>query len=170
VRRWAFHIFCAVSLLVFAGSIVLWVRSCFVSEGIARREVHSGWVDDVMAGRSLIYAAGSAGGCIGFYRYRSEFNTILPGRSGWEYKKWPPIDYAPAPASPSDRINVHFGGFQWVHSIHVDRYGWTSHQSLTLPLWIFLPAAIPPILWWRRYRRKDKRGFPVEATSPAPVS
>ena len=36
-----------------------------------------------------------------------------------------------------------------------------------LPLWLFLLFAIPPLLWLRRWRRAQGRGFPVEVGQTA---
>ena len=39
---------------------------------------------------------------------------------------------------------------------------WSTQQGLILPLWVFLPAAIPPVLWWKRRKRiSGGRGFAV---------
>jgi hypothetical protein len=44
---------------------------------------------------------------------------------------------------------------------------WKTDLTVILPFWLFLPAAIPPFLWWRRWGRGNARGFAVETTEPA---
>jgi hypothetical protein len=38
----------------------------------------------------------------------------------------------------------------------------STMARMTFPLWLFLPFAIPPLLWLRRWRKTRGRGFLVE--------
>jgi hypothetical protein len=170
VRRWAFHIFCCLSLLVFAGSVALWVRSYFVGESIVHWDVRLDSGGKTTVWRCAAFGLGSARGTVGLERVRIDSASTVPQVRGWVYKHGTPYHDLVEPDYTDDRFNVHVGGFQFRHAAASYSDAWRTRWCLVLPFWIFLPTAFPTILWWRRYRRKNKRGFPVEATSPAPIS
>jgi len=85
------------------------------------------------------------------------------------YRHWEPVGPRLEPHWTVDHINFTFYGFQIYHCVVPDANGWTSQLKLILPIWLFLPAGIPPFLWWRKWKKaRGGRGFPVEAISPAP--
>jgi hypothetical protein len=62
------------------------------------------------------------------------------------------------PAEPDDRVNLRLGNLQLLYRIKTSASGWLAVKILVLPFWVFLFAAIPPVMWWRRRRRLRQRG------------
>jgi hypothetical protein len=171
VRRWLWNIFCALSLLIFILSVMIWVRSWFVGEAVARYRV---WPDQVhqpatFRGSTYAIAWGSGAILIGRVQYQLRGVASLPSSPEYRYEKKPPHSLVAA-SSKGDGFNLQLGQFQLRYAVNTDPAGWTSHQSLTLPLWLFLPAAIPPLIWWRRWQRRHLhlRGFPVAVGGEPP--
>jgi len=164
VKRWAWHIFCALSLLIFATSVTIWVRSYFVSEygRWARESQGSGWwiyrlrFDLTLSQGSLL-----------FRREQAEQLGDYPDidlLNGWYYSNSPSLAEL-YPAHPRlDATDLHFAGFRLVHSLSGNADGsWRSVWVFAAPLWLFLIFALPPLLWWRKWRKRNTRGFPLEA-------
>jgi hypothetical protein len=92
VRRWAFNVAAAVSLLLFVGTAVLWVRSYRHYDRIVRENAHS------------VSSVGSAEGFIEFWRRQYDIGAV-PKPRGWLLK---PKD-EPPPALYADAIS----GWHW---------------------------------------------------------
>jgi len=81
----------------------------------------------------------------------------------WSYKaEKRPAPWALLVKSPADRVNFSLGDFELLSMSDQEDYWITTDWFVRLPLWLFLPFAIPPILWLRRRSRRAIRGFPVE--------
>ena len=156
------NIFCAVSLLIFAGSVAVWVRSYFVRDYIIWRGVLKEPSSEPMRTRNLEYLLYWTRGVIQLERRRFEYLESHNEHSAWTHGEEPPVPWSFTPGSPTAPINVHFGSFQFRYDRQPYVNSWFSGQLLACPLWLFLPFAAPPLLWWRRRRRESARGFPVE--------
>jgi hypothetical protein len=127
--------------------------------------------DPPMTSRTLRHGAAWASGTLGLFRQRYELKEPEASRPRWIYTRTTPALNITAPDSLVERVNLHAGGFHLlIAGLSSEADGWTSQQWLVVPFWAFLVAAIPPGVWWRRYRGNGARGFGVEVTSPAPVS
>jgi hypothetical protein len=172
VKRWTKNLCCLFSLLVFVGSVALWVRSYFVCETIITSTVHTDSHRNPVWSGFVDYIVTWARGTIGFDRWRVEYEGS-PGVGGqWNYRRSEPIKTAIMVSSPEDKLNLHAGGFQLLYSVRTDELTATYEHRLVLPLWLFLPLGIPPLLWWRRWKRNRGRGFAVLPAPPpsAPAS
>ena len=165
MRPWAKNILTVLSLLIFVGSVTLWVRSYFVSEMVW-------WEGLRTATQTLSYHAVSGRGTVGILRVRYE-RLALSHRPapGWSYIRADEPRGVHVVSLPDSRLRVEWGPFQLLSGVRTGPRGqWSSEQWLVLPLWLFLPAAIPPVLWWFRRRPRNARGFSVETTSVAAES
>jgi hypothetical protein len=156
VRRFAFNVLAVLSVLVFALSICIWVRSYFVGETFQRVRNQIEWQKKPF---------GWAQGRIGINRTRAQIDTTVIVSNGWQYNHFDPKTAAIPRPSPFDRVYYRFGKFRLRHTITPIRSGWISEQDLSVPVWIFLPAAVPPLLWRRRRRRTLGPGFPITPTA-----
>jgi hypothetical protein len=168
VRRRLWNIFCVASLLVFALSVMIWVRSWMVSDAFARYRAWHDPPDQTTTIEGSGYGFAWARGAIEFGRVRYQRRRRERTGTSWEYHRETPSQDLIASASKGDRVNLQLGQFQLRYTVDTHPTGWTSHQTLTLPLWLFLPAAIPPLIWRRRHRRRHMRGFPVAQASARP--
>jgi hypothetical protein len=165
VNRWARKILCALSLLVFVASVALWVRSYSVEESIAHRcdQVSAAGQDIVT--RTERWTFECSRGAIGVAYFRGRFSGFLHGSDPWTYYASDSFHDLIQQSWPRDSFNVRFGKFQLRSTRNLDGDDWSSERSLVLPLWLLLPAAIPPIFWWKRWRGPRGRGFPVALAS-----
>jgi len=154
VRRWAWNIFCALSLLIFATSTMLWVRSCFISEDFTHLSTSArmNWTDfhvELVPGR---------------IRFVHEWHYDQPARSGfgeWYHNRLSPQVVQYEHRNRGDQFNVRCCGFQLVYCIGADELVGCSLLIAAFPLWLFLIFAVPPLLWWRKRRKLGGRGFPL---------
>jgi hypothetical protein len=167
VKRWAFNLFCLFSLLIFAASVAIWVRSYFKSETAEY------WWNSPALGKGP-GQAGVAGwglgmrtGALFLWRLHIDNASAYTGPRGWShrYSAQSPITYSPI--APGDQFNFKGLGFQFRRSLSPFGLGQASTFETIIPLWLFLPFAIPPILWWRKRRTNRGRGFPVEQVAKA---
>jgi hypothetical protein len=165
--RRANSILCAASLLVFFLSVTLWVRSYFVGEWIRRVNYWTDATAESDVTHALYYGVSWNWGTVTLRRFSAGYASRALAGITWSHSNFKPGREPPFPRSPSDRINVAFGDFQLYYIVVPLNKGWASQQYLAFPLWVFLPAGIPPLLWWRRWRRKQGRGFPVEMKQPS---
>src|SRR5207249_28977 len=91
--------------------------------------------------------------------------TPSDGKEGWNYM----AEQRPGPWSipvkaPGDRVNVSFHGFELLHAVDQNDFLVQRRWFLRLPLWLFFPFAIPPVIWWRSWCRRGGRGFAVVQT------
>ncbi len=66
-------------------------------------------------------------------------------------------------SSRNDRIYFGLGDFELVDGVWQQPDRRVHYRALTVPLWVFLPFALPPILWWRNRKKSRGCGFPIEA-------
>jgi hypothetical protein len=158
---------CALSLLVFAMVIVLSVRSYFAWERVVFTTTHSdharwsGFTDS-----SITWSRGN----IDFSRFRVEYKGGETASKHFNYLRETPARRINYSARPGDRANFRFAGFQLLHSVTGNEVSATVISSVGMPLWIFLPCALPPLIWWRRRRLRRATGFAVKtvaATEPS---
>ena len=167
VKRRLFTIFSALSLLLLVAVILLWVRSHFVSEHIARADLSKeAWVARSSGGAIYFdhrsywwYQGGWSWGRrrIAFGDSGVDFHYMPPNRgvrflgfgafSGTVYT-WPshlyPTVPAPTPINDPNRIDP-----RWWR----DRY-----RTISLPHWaLVLVLGILPFRWYRRAFRERKR-------------
>jgi hypothetical protein len=162
VKRWTFNTSCVISLLIFLASIALWVRTYFASDEFERKSWSSG-----RESFSVIY---TTRGIINIGLGR-EMDKDIHSTGGWPWTYHLITSQSPLQLarSPDDRLFLRLGSLQFQHRFRTTGHGWDSVSQLTLPIWIFLPTIIPPLLWWRRWRRRQIRGFPIDATPDSPV-
>ncbi len=159
-----------VSLAVFVVSVGLFVLSWFADGVIASysKELPDPGTNPQWYGR-FEYRAAFDRGEVGFSRIR--LDCPFAGLPTTERTRL----YTPAftVLRPWDRYDTFYfssAGFEGIH--YVNKWPDTTVQSfdLTLPLWLFFFAAIPPWLRWRRRSRRHRRGFPVTPTPPATLN
>ena len=152
----------------------IWVRGYFASDTIILRRDRTYPAQqgfrynhvrcDVASERGYVY--------LGWHQEEVPSNTRFADGTMWGHS---PTNYLPLLwngqyLSP----NLRFAGFWYSHSAAsyapISRksvQAWHSNHNLTVPVWIFLLLAIPPLRWWQRWRRNRGRGFPVElSTAP----
>jgi hypothetical protein len=167
MKRWASNIFCMLSLLVFVSGMAVWVRSYLVEDDIQRWIVQTDPPAQSVRTRRLTYSLAWSRGTIYIARSQSNLEGEWPGPTGWFFGHAKPTGVSILASSPNDRANFQLGGFQWVDEFVAQAEGWRSAQRLSAPLWLFLPAGIPPWMWWRRWRRSGGRGFAVQVAGSA---
>lgn len=164
MKRWAFnplrginHAFCLFSLLVFLSSMTIWVRSYFVMD-------HFILLTSSGPTRLVYWQLNMSRGTVVMARTVATYDSPTPAPSSrWQH-------YTNRPA--------YLGGFiGFGYSEGTSRQGFNTGtrmkfasvfgRALAFPLWLFLPAGVPPFLWWRKWRKKGGRGFPVEVTAAA---
>ena len=163
-RRWAWNIFCVFSLVIFATSVTLWVRSYFVAD-YAMWTPYA-WTDATgmpIPNGGSSYIVGYRRGAVGIFRDAGNFYSRP---SGWRHWSRAPTNGEFYSATPSDRLNLHFGSFRIWYKVEAYSNGWASWRCVVLPFWLFLIFAVPPLLWWRKRRKRlGGRGFPVAAAT-----
>ena len=162
-KRWAWNIFCILSLLLLVLSIVLWVRSHFVTADIERFSRQTEPARNSPLTKTLGYGFGWAPGRLGIFHYRGESSVPATRVQNWIYREFGPKRTLNTPPAPADRVNLQCGRFQFLYRVETTASGWLSLRLLTLPFWIFLLAAIPPSMWWLHWRN------PRSASLPPPV-
>lgn len=163
MKRWTWNLFCLFSLLVFVSSVTIWVRSYYVTDEVGQ------WVMGT-SGETLSLGLQSGCGSIKVIRFvvRIDGEEQLPTR--WHHEQWEPAVHLIKTDPPDEYTNLRLGGFQLLYAFAKHNWGEVSKQELTIPLWLFLPAAVPPFLWWRKWRKKGGRGFPVSVTEERKAS
>jgi len=153
-RRWTWNIFCALSLLILATSVTLWVRSHRLGETV---------------GYTFQTESGIQGGCFATWdsgmilveRWRQKVGPYLEGPPGWLHSYQGPFDPCRLQDVSNERIALIFGISRLGYGSFMDAHGQYARQCLVFPLWLFLIFAVPPLLWWRGRRKLGGRGFPV---------
>lgn len=158
MRRWAWNVFCILSLLVFVFSMVIWVRSYFVTADLERFSRQTDPTQQPPLTRTLGYGIGCGPGMFGIFHYRGESSVPRELARTWIYREFGPKRKLTTPASPGDRVNLRLGNFQLLYTVETSADGWLSVRLLVLPFWFFLLAAIPPLVWWHRWRRHRQSG------------
>lgn len=154
-KRRVWNTFCILSLLVLVLSIVLWVRSHFVTADIERFSRQTEPVRNPPLTKTLGYGIGWAPGRLGIFHYRGESSVPATRVHNWIYREFGPKRTLDTPPAPADRVNLQCGRFQLLYRVETIASGWLSLRLLTLPFWIFLLAAIPPTMWWHQWQRRS---------------
>jgi hypothetical protein len=160
MKRWAFNLFCLFSLLVFASSVILLVPSFLVGQSVA-------FIDGRSSAGTLIYTAAIARGEMSFARDIFDDGGGRGTRWVWHQERKPSSLHNLR--QPNDLINIEVAGFQYNRWV-TGGFSWLSRWHLVLPFWLFLPAAVPPLLWWRKRRKRRGRGFAVGVASASDPS
>ena len=161
-KRWLWNIFCILSLLVLVLSLVLWVRSHFVTADIERFSRQTEPARNSSLTKTLGYGFGWAPGRLGIFHYRGESSVPAPRVHNWIYREFGPKRTLNTPPAPADRVNLQSGRFQFLYRVETTANGWLSLRLLTLPFWIFLLAAIPPSMWWLQCQRRSASPTPAQ--------
>ena len=161
VKCWAWNVFCLFSLLVFALSVTVWVRSYFAWEAITMG--HS-WTD--LERKPPVRRGATAGlewccGMVIVSRLAEDGPVMAYDKITWRYERRRPIKFNSPSLSVWGVAPVQFAGLQLLYT--KSNYTGTreSEARVAAPFWSFLPAAIPPIVWLRRRRKENLRGFPM---------
>jgi hypothetical protein len=117
VKRWTKNLFCFFSLLVFVGSVTLWVRSYFSPEAIQWNNRPSATGMQPWVVRYSGYGVLSAQGAAAFCRYETASLKATTPQPRWQYVSIPPTQNLFTPKSPDDRLNIAFGGFQLLYNV-----------------------------------------------------
>jgi len=167
MKRWAWNIFCALSLGVFVGSVSLWVRSYAVCDTVMWTRTRMDSIQKPMWGRQTIFTIRCSRGALGTLREHTESAEYPVASEGWNYdasRPFSPPDWYTKVLTALDLrlagAHLHFAVFTYPGQ------SWESVKILVLPLWVFLPAGIPPFLWWRKRRKLGGRGFAVQLDAP----
>lgn len=152
-----FMFLCLSSLMIFALSAETLVRSFF-----ARDEIYY-WGHPDPEDQWLLQIETDHGE-LGISRAGYFVNDPDELRRGWGYSVLPPTGspFDRWEARPNDHIDFKFAGFGLRYNDEILDMGAHSEEAVVVPLWLFLPAVVPPILWLRR-RRNRISGFPVTA-------
>ena len=153
MRLWALNIFCVLSLLVFGLSVAIWVRSYFATADIERFSRQTDTTQHPPRTRTLGYGIGWSPGKLGIFHYRGESSVPATSVRTWIYREFGPTRRLITPATPDDRVNLRFGNFQLLYRVETSADHGLSLRLLIVPFWVFLFAAIPPVIWRRRWRR-----------------
>jgi len=172
MKRWLWNIFCALSLLIFAASVTLWIRSYFIGEIV---ECSARQIDSTgQSGPRLAsdYVIQSSRGAISLALLHTQDARFFTGPWQTLHRRWDLVDTLLESHWRYERINVKFLGFQVLYYVLPEVNGSTSSVKLVLPLWLFLIFALPPVMWWRKRRKLAGRGFPLQpiakTESPSP--
>ena len=163
MRRRAFDILCVFSLIVLTLGTAAGIRSYYVGGVLYWRSAPPGPV------YGLIWDEGT----IGVVRIRRGSGSPMPA-TGWLYHSIPHVHTLTIERSAADRANVLIGRFQFVRRILPWPNMWQSETWLIVPAWAVLLASLPPIAWWRRWRRERttarRAAFEVTPLHPAPTA
>ena len=173
MKRWAKNLACLFSLLVFLSSVTLWVRSYFTKDSLAREVWQLDSAGQSVRTRRWTYSVFWSKGTLGVVRNRIDLEGEWPGQTAWYHLRNAPSDIATIVRDADERINIRCGGAQFYYLVGTQAEGWRSSQRVVLPLWLFLPAGVPPLLWWRRWKRNRGRGIAVltaPRSPPAPAA
>jgi len=151
VKRWAWNIFCALSLLIFAMSLTLWVKSYFVVDLIS-------YIRPRTAIQSSLYGIESSRGALGIYYVQAKGTLPKQDTPGCHY-----YSYRAAPGDNSF-ASMH-GPLAVRHQVYKGLYQTLDFRFVIIPSWFFFPAAVPPLLWWRKWKKNRGRGFPIGVAS-----
>lgn len=162
--NWARSIFCILSLLILVASIAVWIRSYFVAADLERFSRETDATRQPVLTRTLAYGIACGPGRFGIFCYGGESHEPKQLARAWIYREFPPARKLNLARSPDDRVNVRLGSFQFVHQVQTSADGWIGERIVIVPFWIFLLAAIPPIAWWRRFRKRGTAVCPEVTT------
>jgi hypothetical protein len=165
LRRFIHAGLCASSLLIFALAVIVWARSFRAWERVVFTTTHS---DGVAWSGFVDYCVTWSRGNITFDRFAVETRSGPYSTEHWHYSRETPARPINADTGNpvNDRVNVGFAGFRvrvYVEEKQIDR---TRLDRIGVPLWFFLPAALPPAIWWRHRGRHRRQGFLVEGVKP----
>src|SRR5438477_564532 len=106
-------------LLVFVGSVGIWVRSYFVGETIWRSSNRASNQGAVLTGKlacSIAWGRGSAS----IVLFRDVNPAITRGPAAWHHQQRKPTALGQVPRSPDNRWNIHFGELQLRYEVGPD--------------------------------------------------
>jgi len=159
--------------MIFATAMTLWVRSYIVPDAFKRFNTQTEWgasnssLMPVVKSAHLTYArAWTCKGAIAFASTRIESRHYIGTKSGWVFEHTDCDDPAQHSHLPIDRVHWEAAPFRLLYRVADTDFQLGSEFVLALPLWLFLIFGIPPLLWWRTWRKNRGRGFPVEADTP----
>jgi hypothetical protein len=170
LRRFIHAALCASSLLIFALAVIVWARSFRAWERVTFTTTHT---DGVAWSRFVDHCVSWSRGNITFDRFTVERQGGPFSADHWHYARETPARPINVDMNvPTDRVNVGLAGFRIRLNVDDERMSRVRLARIGLPLWVFLPAAVPPVLWWRhrRYRRRADVGFSVKTLSDVDVS
>jgi len=162
MKRWLWNVFCALSLLIFATSMTMWVRSYSVGESLHWLDWELDWTPQ----RKLVHIwsyrlACSRGDVSAEKEYRVTTHN-WSGHAGWSVEHW----VSPFPVYPwrwsSNPTITRFLGTRFSRTAYADREGSLRSTFVAVPLWLFLIFAVPPLVWWRIRRKLGGPGFPLQ--------
>jgi len=104
-----------------------------------------------------------------FGSLQQKMSGLTGGPFGWRHFQMQPLRAVIFPNAPGERAYFSFGGLEIWGLNFSDRASSGVIRDVHVRLWLFLPFAIPPILWLRRWRRRATRGFPVEVTASTEI-
>jgi len=165
MKRWSWNIFCALSLLISATSVTLWVRSYLSWDQIYHQsDTTNRWPEDKFNDKTLTWAVGWERGKLVMLR-DAEYHAGIGGGAlakGWQFGTSNTQGEVLWNDLFANRMDLHFAGLQF--RLFVGKEGWIASSTtiVTLPLWLFLIFAVPPLLWLRGRRKLGGRGFAVE--------
>jgi len=167
VRRLA-RIRVVLSLLLFVATVVLWVRSYFVADRWGYQQIQRFPLGAEHTTRWISTDAGRLEFLYSYLFYSDVFMIttggdpiLTPSKSffHWSNAKKPISDWGIRPHPTPDLVVTHrFLGFEYKVVNPTPRTrDFLRTVSLSMPLWfVALCSGTPPLLAWRRYRRRKR--------------
>ncbi len=163
MKRWASNLFCLFSLLIFATSVALWVRSLMRSERVTWYIDRTDYSVRLPLTRYNIEAVSWADGRVAFFHASHEFAHWVQFPRGLSRESLAPGSGLYLGSVATNMRSIGFGPFIYFAGESSDNTASMTDTTVVLPLWLFLIFAVPPILWLRKRRKNRGRGFPIEA-------
>jgi hypothetical protein len=149
------NLLCLASLLALLLGIAVWVRGHFVPADV---EWFSRYTDTTHppVTRTFCFGVGWGPGTFGVFHYHGQSPVPAETARTWLYREFNRTRTLNEGRAPTDRVNLRFGKFQFLHRIEPSLGGWLSLRIVVVPAWTTLALALPPLLFWRRRRRRSR--------------
>ena len=156
MRKWTTSIFCFGSLLVFLLGVAAWARGFFVPADVEWFSRYTDAARQPPVARTLCFGVGWGPGTVGVFQYHGRSSVPAQTARTWLYREFDRTRTLNEGRAATDRVNLRFGKFQFLHRIEPSPGGWLSLRIVVVPAWLSLAFALPPLLWWRRRRARRR--------------
>jgi hypothetical protein len=159
---------CSISLLIFVLAVTLGILSYFEAQEIQYQSWTIPPSSTSTFGDARVLRFECAQATFAFSIESVQATTAEYPRSGLSRQSWHAESNLISGTRRRPLLDFRIVGIEFDHDDWVRR-GYNGVQTcVVLPFWLFLPAAIPPILWLRRWRKNRGRGFPVDTAAATP--
>jgi len=159
VKRRLLNLFTALSLVLCAAAVALWVRTYFRSDTVWYSRVTEGEAFVDISGWQCDTARGDVGLRRQFTRVRNVAAKMRLKPGGWAWQSQVPTDrgfFASVALSQRFESGVRAAGFEYYSAQYDGADGSRSgHRRLVVPVWalVLLTAPLPAVRLWRSVRR-----------------